>query len=177
MDRDSASPANRCASLFVLPTCQVRSYLTHKFKPVAPVISQNPPSFNESQYDIILRRQRVRPTTGPSLKSTTVPSRFLNLPNDFEFAGWGTFNKIQLQDADYVAGEAQVKEKNDMKILGQYTASGLAGNVSYLVIFSGARLSGHFILHGYLDVILLLKMNLGYSWRDLLHPPCCCRPL
>ncbi|KAE9408696.1 hypothetical protein BT96DRAFT_1013316 [Gymnopus androsaceus JB14] len=94
----------------------------------SPLASHNPPSFDESQYDIILRRQRVRPPTGPSLKSTTVPSRFLNLSNDFEFAGWGTYSKVQLEDADYVAGEARVKERNEIKILGQFTASALAGN-------------------------------------------------
>ncbi|KAE9388572.1 hypothetical protein BT96DRAFT_1073353 [Gymnopus androsaceus JB14] len=92
------------------------------------LVSHNPPSFDESQYDIILRRQRVRPPTGPSLKSTTVSSRFLNLSNDFEFAGWGTYSKIQLENADYVAGEARVKEKIEIKILGQFTATALAGN-------------------------------------------------
>ncbi|KAE9408697.1 AAAP amino acid permease [Gymnopus androsaceus JB14] len=97
-------------------------------EPHSILASHNPPSFDESQYDIILRRQRVRPPTGPSLKSTTVPSRFLNLSNDFEFAGWGTYSKIQLEDADYVAGEARVKERNEIKILGQFTASALAGN-------------------------------------------------
>lgn len=98
---------------------------------IAPLASPNPPSFDESQFDVILRRQRVRPPLGPSRKSTTIPSRFLNLSNEFEFAGWGSFINLRLEASDYEAGEARIKMNDGMKILGQFTASALAGNVSF----------------------------------------------
>ncbi|KAF5383499.1 hypothetical protein D9757_006168 [Collybiopsis confluens] len=95
---------------------------------LAPLSSPDPPTFNESQFDIILRRQRVRPSTRPFLKSTAVPSRFINLPNDFEFAGWGTLLNLTLDHEDYAAGKALVEKKDAIRILGQFTASALAGN-------------------------------------------------
>uniref|UniRef100_A0A0W0FV04 Putative AAAP amino acid permease n=1 Tax=Moniliophthora roreri TaxID=221103 RepID=A0A0W0FV04_MONRR len=88
----------------------------------------DPPTFAESQFDIILRRQRVRHLGERALKTTAVPSRFLNLTNEFEFAGWGTFQKLQLEPEDRDMGEKRVKSLHDAKILGQFTASALAGN-------------------------------------------------
>lgn len=84
----------------------------------------NPPTFPESRFDIILRRQRTR----PELKFTTVPSRFLNLSNDFEFAGWGSLTHITLTSKDQKHGEETLKTVSEQKILGQFMASGLAGN-------------------------------------------------
>lgn len=86
--------------------------------------NSDPPSFPESQFDIILRRQRPR----PGLKFTTVPSRFLNLSNDFEFAGWGSFSRIQLTQEERAHGEAKLKTISERRVLGQFTASGLSGN-------------------------------------------------
>ncbi|KAJ7629073.1 amino acid permease-domain-containing protein [Roridomyces roridus] len=84
----------------------------------------NPPSFLESQVDgIILRRQRQRPQGGGGLKHSASPSsRFLNLSRDFEFAGWGSFSKMKL------TVEEPAEEPRAPKLLGQATASALAGN-------------------------------------------------
>lgn len=85
-----------------------------------------PPTFQESQFDVILRRQRRRGTG--DLKLTTVPSRFLNLSNAFEFSGWGSTVKTKLDPAAEEAGQERVQRLKDQKILGQFTASALAGN-------------------------------------------------
>ncbi|KIY66346.1 hypothetical protein CYLTODRAFT_423498 [Cylindrobasidium torrendii FP15055 ss-10] len=85
-----------------------------------------PPTFQESQFDVILRRQRRRGTD--DMKRTTVPSRFLNLSNAFEFSGWGSTVKTKLDLAAEEAGRERVQRLKDQKILGQFTASALAGN-------------------------------------------------
>jgi hypothetical protein len=91
---------------------------------VASPENTNPPSFRESQFDIILRRQRPR----PGLKINHVPSRFLNLSHDFEFAGWGSITHLQLTPEDLKRGEEMLRSRTDRRILGQFLASGLAGN-------------------------------------------------
>ncbi|KAG7451572.1 AAAP amino acid permease [Guyanagaster necrorhizus] len=87
-----------------------------------------PPSFQESRYDVILRHRRNRPEDGGGLKSTTVPSRFLNLSSDFEFCGWGSFFQFKLTAKEHDAGDVRVRTARDAKVLGQFTASALAGN-------------------------------------------------
>jgi hypothetical protein len=87
-----------------------------------------PPSFQSSQFDIVLRRQRTRPREGGGIKATGVPSRFLNLSNAFEFAGWGTIFHVVLGQDDMDAGERTIRAASDAKTLGQFTASALAGN-------------------------------------------------
>ncbi|KAF5384450.1 hypothetical protein D9615_003405 [Tricholomella constricta] len=86
------------------------------------------PSFRESQFDVILRRQRMRPKEGGGLKLTALPSRFLNLTNDFEFAGWGSLVRLTLDKEDQKAGEESLQEIRRQRVLGQFTASALAGN-------------------------------------------------
>ena len=44
-----------------------------------------PPSFAESQFATIIRRQRAHDS---ALKVSNVPTRYPNLPRDFEFAGY-----------------------------------------------------------------------------------------
>ncbi len=75
---------------------------------------------------MILRRQRKR--RKDSVKVTTVPSRFLNLSNDFEFAGWGSVVHTKLTAEDELAGKTRVTSLREQKVLGQYTATALAGN-------------------------------------------------
>jgi hypothetical protein len=87
----------------------------------------DPPSFREAQFDVILRRQRPRPKDG-GIKFPGVPSRFLNLSSDFEFAGWGSFSRLKLNAEDHYAGENISQAIRNEKILGQFTASALAGN-------------------------------------------------
>ncbi|KAJ7764169.1 amino acid permease-domain-containing protein [Mycena maculata] len=88
------------------------------------------PTFRESQSDgIILRRQRQRPEGGGGLKNVSFPSsRFLNLSRDFEFAGWGSFSKIKLAADDHAIAEEKLSSARRAKLLGQGTASALAGN-------------------------------------------------
>jgi hypothetical protein len=71
-----------------------------------------------------LRRKRPR----PGLKINNVPSRFLNLSHDFEFAGWGSITYLKLTPEDIRCGEEMVRSIGEQKILGQFLASGLAGN-------------------------------------------------
>ncbi|TRM67071.1 amino acid permease-domain-containing protein [Schizophyllum amplum] len=58
----------------------------------------------------------------------TVPSRFLNLSDNFEFAGWGSFMTFKLSTDEHKAGDEQVQAIQQQKVLGQFTASALAGN-------------------------------------------------
>lgn len=62
------------------------------------------------------------------MKGTAVPSRFLNLPNTFEFSGWGTMSRIALTPAELSRGEEDVQRARRAGSLGQFTASALAGN-------------------------------------------------
>jgi hypothetical protein len=86
-----------------------------------------PPSFESAQYDVVLRRQRKRPEGG-GVKLTTIPSRFLHLSNDFEFAGWGTITRVELSKSEIEDAELSIKKKQRLRNLGQFTASSLAGN-------------------------------------------------
>jgi hypothetical protein len=87
------------------------------------------PSFESSQFDIILRRQRRRPADG-GVKAATVASRFLHLSNEFEFAGWGSLTRLKLEhnSEEVKVGEAALVERRRGHNLGQFTASSLAGN-------------------------------------------------
>ena len=90
----------------------------------APPEPTSPPSFRESKFDIILRRQRPH----PGLKFTNVPSRFINLSNDFEFAGWGSLSRLALSSEDHERGQETLGVLKSHKILGVFLASALAGN-------------------------------------------------
>ncbi|KAG1872974.1 amino acid permease-domain-containing protein [Suillus subalutaceus] len=85
-----------------------------------------PPLFNQSHFDIVLRRQRSRKEGMP--KFTAVPSRFLNLTNDFEFAGWGSISHLILTPEDIDQGEVELNFFREQQVLGQFTASALAAN-------------------------------------------------
>ncbi|KAF8911346.1 amino acid permease-domain-containing protein [Mucidula mucida] len=67
----------------------------------------------------------IEPIQRPSM---AVPSRFLNLSNDFEFAGWGSVVHTKLTAEDELAGKTRVTSLREQKVLGQYTATALAGN-------------------------------------------------
>ncbi|KAI0689016.1 amino acid permease-domain-containing protein [Cytidiella melzeri] len=87
-----------------------------------------PPSFQSAQFDVILRRQRQRPPQGSGMKSTAVPSRFFHLPNTFEFSGWGTVSRFELQEPELLKGEDDIQRARRSITLGQFTASAVAGN-------------------------------------------------
>jgi len=69
-----------------------------------------PPSFAESQFATIVRRQRPRDT---ALKISNVPTRYPNLPRDFEFAGWGAMSYLELTDEDLADAHAGLDVPHD----------------------------------------------------------------
>jgi len=94
---------------------------------ISHYVHQTPPSFRQSQFDIVLRRQRTRPPEG-GLKISDLPSRFLNLSNHFEFAGWGSVVKLNLEEGDYAKGQKVLENIKGEKVMGYLVASALAGN-------------------------------------------------
>lgn len=86
------------------------------------------PSFESSQFDVVLRRQRQRPPQGGGVKLTAVPSRFLNLSRDWEFAGWGSISHVHLSAENIRAGEEVIRRKRDKQTLGHLLASSFPGN-------------------------------------------------
>ena len=89
----------------------------------------NPPSFRDSQYATILRRQRRRPPDNSGLKNyPAFPSRFIHLTDSFEFAGWGSITRLRLTDDALKVGKKRIETAKDSQILGQFTASAVAGN-------------------------------------------------
>lgn len=82
-----------------------------------------PPSFESSQFAIIYRRVRQ-----PKVKSNYLPSRFIHLPNAFEFSGWGQLERVSLSEEDKAVGESGIETVKKERVLGQFTASALAGN-------------------------------------------------
>jgi hypothetical protein len=109
--------------------CSAARVLTCFLCPSADPQSTDPPTFRESQFDIILRRQRARPRDGGGLKhAVAASSRFLNLSSDFEFAGWGSFSRLKLTNEDHIVGEDRLQDIRRARMLGQYMGSALPGN-------------------------------------------------
>jgi hypothetical protein len=108
-----------------------------------------------SQSDVILRRQRTRPKGGGGLKLTKVPSRFSNLSNDFEFAGWGSVSFLTLSENEHIQGQELLDSMKRDQILGQFTASAIAGNDILGGVFY--TLPAVVAIAGILCVFLLLR--------------------
>ncbi|KAK0434687.1 hypothetical protein EV421DRAFT_1717280 [Armillaria borealis] len=88
-----------------------------------------PPNFHNSHNDAIqVCRHRNRPKDSEGLKSTTVPSYFLNLSGEFEFAVWSSLFQFTLDTKERDAGELCVRNASNTKVFGQFAASALAGN-------------------------------------------------
>ncbi|KAH8829237.1 amino acid permease-domain-containing protein [Flagelloscypha sp. PMI_526] len=92
--------------------------------------SVDPPSFRDSQYDIVLRRQRLRTKT---TKSTSIPSRFFN--NEFLFAGWGTVTNLLVSEDALSHSRSAINDHHSRQNLGQWTGSAFAGNAVLGSIF------------------------------------------
>jgi hypothetical protein len=90
-----------------------------------------PPSFESSQFAVIYRRQR-KPS---NLKITHTPSRFIHLSNAFEFAGWGEMKRVVLSEEDIAVGDSSMEFSKQQRVLGQFTASALAGNDVFGSVF------------------------------------------
>ncbi|GLB39740.1 putative amino acid permease [Lyophyllum shimeji] len=137
-------------------------------RPRIPHSHSGPPSFRDSQFDVILRRQRMRPTEGGGLKLTALPSRFLNLPNDFEFAGWGSVSRITLDKEDQKAGEERLSEIRGQSVLGQFTASALAGNAVLGSVFY-ALPAVVAVSSVYSPISLFIATLVLFLWRPIME--------
>jgi hypothetical protein len=109
-------------------SCSVAYNHLFQSYPGSSLTDTPPPTCQNSQFDIIFRRQRSRPPEGGGLKLDASPSRFLNLTNDFEFAGWGSSTHLQLGREECTIGEDKLQCIRQQSVLGQFTASALAGN-------------------------------------------------
>lgn len=127
-----------------------------------------PPTFRDSQQGIILRRQRHRPADNSGLKEYTgIPSRFINLPNAFEFAGWGSTYHLKLTPADRTAAGAALAKRRSEKILGQFTAAALAGNAVLGSVFYA--FPAVIVVAGvYSPICLFIATLILFLWRPVM---------
>ncbi|KAL5497753.1 hypothetical protein ACEPAH_2684 [Sanghuangporus vaninii] len=93
------------------------------------------PSFAESQFDFILRRQRSRHKENGGLKLTASFSRFNTLSNDFEFARWGSVSYLEFTEDDVRKGEETIKQDKSGPVLGPWMASAVAANEVFGSVF------------------------------------------
>ncbi|TCD62055.1 hypothetical protein EIP91_007531 [Steccherinum ochraceum] len=135
----------------------------------APVdTSLRPPSFQSSRFDIVLRRQHLRPKEGGGLKQTAVPSRFLNLSNTFEFAGWGTLTRLDLATDDIHKGDGDIQEARRERSLGQFTAAALAGNAILGSVFY-ALPAVVVVSNVYSPISLFSATLIMFLWRPIME--------
>ncbi|PHZ08872.1 uncharacterized protein RHIMIDRAFT_241093 [Rhizopus microsporus ATCC 52813] len=83
-----------------------------------------PPSFAESEFYQIKMRQ-LKKRRGYALKGTNIPSRYPNLSNLWEFAGWGSTYYVEIEPSDI---EQYEKESKTKTAIGQWRATSIAGN-------------------------------------------------
>ncbi|KAF8152993.1 amino acid permease-domain-containing protein [Crassisporium funariophilum] len=150
----------------------------NEFRPTAPPPTRPPPlalplhlppSFHDSQFHTILRHQRLRPADNSGLKHhPTYPSRFLNLTNSFEFAGWGSITRLKLSSADCAEGERRMEGRRGERVLGQWTASALAGNAVFGSVFYA--LPAVVAVGGiYSPVSLFVATLILFLWRPIME--------
>ncbi|KJA23900.1 hypothetical protein HYPSUDRAFT_39416 [Hypholoma sublateritium FD-334 SS-4] len=128
-----------------------------------------PPSFRDSQFGIILRNQRMRPADNSGLKTLSgYRSRFIHLTNSFEFAGWGSVTRLKLGNDDYAEGLARVQALRKEQVLGQFLASGLAGNAVLGSVFYA--LPAVVAVSGvYSPISLFLATLILFLWRPIME--------
>ncbi|TFK40382.1 AAAP amino acid permease [Crucibulum laeve] len=128
-----------------------------------------PPSFRDSQFGIIFRRQRQRPLDNSGLKEyLALPSRFVNLTSSFEFAGWGSITRLKLTREDREAGEAKLNKMRKERVLGQFTASALAGNAVLGSVFYA--LPAVVAVGGvYSPISLFIATLILFLWRPIME--------
>ncbi|TFK19141.1 amino acid permease [Coprinopsis marcescibilis] len=128
-----------------------------------------PPSFRDSQFDVILRRQRYRPSDNSGLKDyAVVPSRFINLSNSFEFAGWGSITRIRLSQKEYQAADETLRRRQRERVLGQFTASALAGNAVLGSVFY-AFPAVVVVAGAYSPISLFIATLVLFLWRPMMQ--------
>ncbi|KAF8527404.1 amino acid permease-domain-containing protein [Hysterangium stoloniferum] len=87
-------------------------------------ITPCPPSFEVSEFDTIIRRQRTKRPDG--LKFVNIRSRFSDLGNQWEFAGWGMMTYLGISSEELLAADQKMNQKLDT--VGQLRGTGLPGN-------------------------------------------------
>ncbi|KAF7313066.1 AAAP amino acid permease [Mycena kentingensis (nom. inval.)] len=143
--------------------------------PVAPATSpvattsDAPPTFTESRFDIILRRQRQRPPAGGGLKQPLVPSsRFLNLSSSFEFAGWGSITRLKLTAEEHATGETRLQTIRRGRVLGQWLGAALPGNAMLGSVFYA--LPAVVVVAGvYSPISLFIATLTPFLWRRIMQ--------
>ncbi|KAI9304827.1 amino acid permease-domain-containing protein, partial [Cunninghamella echinulata] len=113
-----------------------------------------PPSFAESEFQHIRHRQIDR--SNPSmLKYSSVPSRFPNLNNQWEFAGWGSVYYMELNNSNK---DHHPRQQQQQHSLGLFRATSIAGNdVIASVLYSSGPV---FVLSGQYAAISMLLVSL-----------------
>ncbi|KAG9006649.1 hypothetical protein FRB90_009798 [Tulasnella sp. 427] len=108
-----------------------RPYLTEQDVEDPDPLHAPPPSFAQSEFETIIRRQRNnQPHT---LKIPNIPTRFPNLDNLWEFAGWGSTSYVELTPQDLELASRRLAEKPIL--LDALRASSIAGNGMYGSVF------------------------------------------
>ncbi|KAG8773278.1 hypothetical protein FRC12_002625, partial [Ceratobasidium sp. 428] len=87
-------------------------------------MNQPPPSFAQSEFETIIRRQKNNTPHG--LKIVSAPSRFPHLDNDWEFSGWGTVSYAEITEDQLQAARKRLSEPQVQ--MGQFRASSISGN-------------------------------------------------
>ncbi|KAF8635626.1 hypothetical protein AX15_000265 [Amanita polypyramis BW_CC] len=127
-----------------------------------------PPSLQQVRFNIVLRRQRL-PVDETSLKfQPSIPSRFNNLSNAFEFAGWGSLSKINLTPEDYIAGKTKITSRRNEEVLGQFTGGALAGNaVLGSVFYAVPALVA--VVGVYSPISMFIATLVLFIWRPIME--------
>ncbi|CAE6496372.1 unnamed protein product [Rhizoctonia solani] len=86
--------------------------------------NQPPPTFAQSEFETIIRRQRINGPNGYKLVPT--PSRFPRVANEWEFTGWGRVEYTEIKDEQLK--EACLRMNEPEVEMGQFRASSVSGN-------------------------------------------------
>ncbi|KAJ1307239.1 hypothetical protein OPQ81_001352 [Rhizoctonia solani] len=86
--------------------------------------NQPPPSFAQSEFETIIRRQRVDDPNGYKLIPT--PSRFPRVTNEWEFSGWGKVSYTEIKD-ERLKGARERMNQPEVE-MGQFRSSSISGN-------------------------------------------------
>jgi hypothetical protein len=83
-----------------------------------------------------LRRQStLDPSWDSGIKVTATPSRYHNLSNDFEFAGWGTIKRLEPTKEQIRIGDGIVQADRSTSLPGPWVASAVAANEVFGSVF------------------------------------------
>ncbi|CAO3664430.1 unnamed protein product [Umbelopsis ramanniana] len=136
---------------------------------IASVNEVVPPSFAESEFQTIQRRQ-VKRLGSNLLKWSETPSRYPTLSNEWEFAGWGSTYYMELEQSDI---NVQREEK---KLIGQWRATSISGNdLIASVLYS---LGPCMVQAGQFSVIsMALVALLMYPAKSIMTEVCTALPL